>query len=93
MKKIIDYKLIATSGSRLAGSVKSAISRGWEPLGGPCLQGGLLCQAVVKYDRTTEDLLTDQINAIHSTQVMDIPEFFREWREHQSYPRMVKETK
>lgn len=92
MPKITDYKIVVATGSRLAGAVKEAISEGWEPVGGPCVQGDMVSQAMVIYDYTESDLIAEQINAIHSTQVIDIPMFFKEWRDHQSYPRQVKVT-
>ena len=52
MRKIVDYQiLVKFSPVGMEAEVKLAISRGWEPLGGPVLTDqNALMQAVAKYE-------------------------------------------
>lgn len=92
--KITDYQVVEISGADyhipMEQFIKPLILAGWEPQGGISFtQEGKRMQAMVKVDRSDEKLIGDQINDMHSSLVIDLPNFFQTWRDNQSYPRAV----
>jgi CRISPR/Cas system-associated exonuclease Cas4 (RecB family) len=94
MTKVIDYHIIQVTGSMQLGmAVHKAMEGGWTPLGGVAHSGAQFSQAMVKYDRTQEDLVAEQINDIHSAMVIELPQHIQNWNDHMSYPRSVTISK
>lgn len=67
--KIVDYKVVVIAGGNyhypMEQEVLPLMGEGWEPLGGIAVEpGGQRSQVMVKYDRSEETLLAEQINDI-----------------------------
>lgn len=75
--KIIDYSLAQnTEHYTLRDRVMKLMEDGWQPFGGVSLRhDGITVQAMVKYDTSVEEEVAAQINDIHTTCVISLPEW------------------